>query len=116
MNYTRENLPKSQIKFTFSVEGEEWKNSIKKAYDKTKHNYDVEGFRKGKVPQKVIENKYGSGVFFEDALDILLPDGYSMVLDNEKDVVPVARPDVQLIAISDTEAKFAITVTVKPEI
>ena len=116
MNYTRENLPKNQVKFTFKVEGEQWKNAIKKAYEKTKHQFDVEGFRKGKVPQKVVESKYGPGIFFEDALDIILPDSYSYALDNEKEVIPVARPEIELIAISDTEAKFAIIVTVKPEI
>lgn len=116
MNYIRENLPKSRVKFTFTAEGEEWQEAIRKAYDKTKHNYSVEGFRKGKVPQKVIESKYGVGVFFEDAMDILLPESYSYALDNEKDVIPVARPDVNLIAISDTEVKYAITFTTQPEI
>jgi trigger factor len=116
MKYTRENLPKSQVKFIYTVEGEEWKAAIKKAYEKTKHNYAIEGFRKGKVPQKMIESKYGTGVFFEDALDILLPDAYSYALDKEPDVYPVARPDIDLISISDNEVKFAIIITVKPEI
>ncbi len=116
MNYTRENLPKSQVKFSFHVEGEGWKSAITKAYEKTKHNFSVEGFRKGKVPQKVLENKYGPGVFFEDAMDIILPDAYSHALEKENDVIPVARPDIELIAISDNEIKFAIIITVKPEI
>ena len=116
MNYTKELLEKDRVKFTVEVSEEEWKNALTKAYEKNKGKFQIEGFRKGKVPRKVIENMYGVGVFFEDALDIILPDTYGEILDKESELFPVDRPDIDIVAISDTTLKYTATVQLRPTV
>ena len=116
MNYTKELLEKDRVKFTVEVSEEEWKNALTKAYEKNKGKFQIEGFRKGKVPRKVIENMYGVGVFFEDALDIILPETYGEIMDKESDLFPVDRPDIDIAAISDSTLKFTATVQLRPTV
>ncbi len=116
MNYTKELLEKDRVKFTVEVSEEEWKNALTKAYEKNKGKFQIEGFRKGKVPRKVIENMYGVGVFFEDALDIILPETYGEIMDKESDLFPVDRPDIDIVAISDSTLKYTATVQLRPTV
>lgn len=116
MNYTKELLEKDRVKFTVEVSEEEWKNALTKAYEKNKGKFQIEGFRKGKVPRKVIENMYGVGVFFEDALDIILPETYGEIMDKESDLFPVDRPDIDIAAISDSTLKYTATVQLRPTV
>ncbi len=115
MNYNKEILENSEIKYTIDVPAEDWKKAIADAYTKTKSKFTVQGFRKGKVPMSVITSMYGVGVFFEDALDIILPTVYKQILDAETGLEPVAQPDFDIVAISDTDLKLSCLVTVKPE-
>ena len=115
MNYNKEILENSEIKYVVEADSSAWQNAIKEAYNKTKHKFNIEGFRKGKAPMSVITRMYGIGVFFDDALDIVLQDLYTELLIKEADLKPVARPNVDIVAISDTELKVAFTITVTPE-
>lgn len=115
MNYNKEILENSEIKYVVEADSSAWQNAIREAYNKTKHKFNIEGFRKGKAPFSVISRMYGVGVFFDDALDIILQSLYTELLDKEADLVPVARPNVDIVAISDTELKVAFIVTVAPE-
>lgn len=116
MKYDKELLENSQIKFTVDADKDEWTNAINEAYNKTKGKYNIEGFRKGKAPKKVIENYYGVGVFFEPALDIIVPKLYNDVLDKENELEIFGQPDVDVAAISDSEVKLTYTVTLYPEV
>lgn len=116
MSYTKECLEKNQVKFTFDVVEEDWKSAIDKAYNKSKNKFQIGGFRKGHVPKKVIEGMYGVGVFFEDALDIIIPEYYGKALDENSELFPIDRPEIEVISISDTAAKFSATVQLKPEV
>lgn len=116
MNYSKENLEKNQVKFAVETSKEEWTNAIEEAYHKTKGKYNIEGFRKGKAPRRVIESYYGVGVFFESALDIIIPKLYDEIMEKEQDIRPVAQPDVDIVAISDVEVKLNFTVAVYPEV
>ncbi len=115
MNYNKEILENSEIKYVVEADSSAWQNAIKEAYNKTKHKFNIEGFRKGKAPMSVITRMYGIGVFFDDALDIILQDLYTELLTKEADLKPVARPNVDIVAISDTELKVAFTITITPE-
>lgn len=116
MSYTVEKLEKSQVKLSFDVDAETFKRAIGEAYQKTKNKFSVAGFRKGHVPQKVIEGIYGKEVFFEDAMDIVIPEAYGEALDKEQlDVV--AQPELSAFDFKDDgSASFVLTVTVKPEV
>ncbi len=115
MNYTVEKLEKNKAKIIVKVDAQDWQNALQKAYEKTKNKYQIGGFRKGHVPYKVLVNAYGVGVFFDDALDIILPQEYGKVLEQEKELDPVDTPEVGINAISDATLEFTLTVQCKPD-
>lgn len=84
---------RASIEFVISTE--DFKKGIELAYNKTKGRYSVPGFRKGKVPRKVIENNYGKGVFYEDALNEMIPSAYEAAVA-ELDLDVVSRPDIDI--------------------
>ncbi len=116
MKYTFEKAEKSTVKITIELEGAEWKASINEAYEKNKGRYSIPGFRKGKVPKKVLENAYGEGIFYEDAINLAFPKYYEEVLTKEPSIEDVARPDVDIKDISENGITLIATVAVKPEV
>ena len=76
MKHTTKLAEKSTVKITLKFDQTEWKDAQNKAYLKSRNKFAVNGFRKGKAPKHVIENVYGKGVFFEDALNMLFAEGY----------------------------------------
>ena len=83
-----EKLEKSMVALTVEVSAEEFEAAVEKAYRKQRGSIRVPGFRPGKAPRKIIENMYGSGVFYEEAVNEALPDAYSSaVKEQELEVV-----------------------------
>ena len=68
MDYKIKKLEKSVVQIDINLNKEEWQKEVDSAYNRTKGKYNIEGFRKGKAPRKVIEKTYGDNVFYEDAL------------------------------------------------
>ena len=117
MSYTVEKLEKSHVKLVFDIDAETFSKAVDAAYNKTRHKYSIPGFRKGHVPKKVIEGIYGKEVFFEDAMDIVIPEAYSEALDKETDLEVVAQPTLTAFDFKeDGGATFTLTVAVKPEV
>ncbi len=116
MNYTFENAEKSTVKITMTLTAEEWKESINAAYEKTKGRYAMPGFRKGKVPKKVLETAYGAGIFYEEAINNAFPKYYGEVLDKEPSIEAVAQPDIDVKDISDDGITLIAIVPVKPDV
>ena len=117
MSYTVEKLEKSHVKLVFDIDAETFSKAVDAAYNKTRHKYSIPGFRKGHVPKKVIEGIYGKEVFFEDAMDIVIPEAYSEALDKETDFEVVAQPTLTAFDFKeDGGATFTLTVAVKPEV
>lgn len=106
---------------TYSVEltatPEEFKKYVRSAYEKRKGEFTVPGFRKGKGTQHLIEQYYGKGVFYEDALDIFFSD---TIMDSYKEggIEPVGQPfDFDIVTISAEEGiDLTFKVNVAPEI
>lgn len=117
MKYTQKR-EKNTLTVTFKMDKTEWAEFDKKAYEQNKGKYNVAGFRKGHVPRSVLEQRYGKGLFFEDALYMAAQEYYSEFLDKNSKVEPVARPSIddKSIKIDDNGATFAVVVTVRPEI
>ena len=117
MKYTTKAAEKSTVKITIKFDGEEWKNALQSAYMKARGKFAINGFRKGKAPRNVIENMYGKGVFFEDALNLLFSENYGKVLDKcaEKFTV-VGEPDVSVDKLEDEGVTMVAVVPVKPEV
>ena len=116
MSYTKEMLENDRVKFTIDVDSEQWKEALNEAYRKEKGKYQVAGFRKGHAPRAFIERLYGPQVFFDEALDIILPKTYDEVLDKEPDLFPVDRPEVSITAITDSTLQYTAEVQLKPTV
>ena len=116
MKYTFEKAEKSTVKITIDLTAKEWNEAIDLAYEKTKGKYSMPGFRKGKVPKKVLESAYGAGVFYEEAINQAFPKYYGQVLDKEPSIEAVASPEIDIKKISDKGISFLAIVAVKPEV
>ncbi|MDD4844963.1 MAG: trigger factor [Anaerotignum sp.] len=116
MNTTLLSKEKTEVKFSFEVNAEVLEKGMAFAYNKHKNQMSIPGFRKGKVPRKLIEAQYGEGFFYEDAVNHIFPEVYmEAVKELALDVVSTPSLDVEYIG-SDKGAKFIIEVTVKPEV
>ena len=116
MKYTVAKAKKSTVKITIDLTAKEWQTAIDAAYEKTKGRYSVPGFRKGKVPKKVLESAYGTGVFYEEAINQAFPKYYGEVLDKETSIEPVAAPELDIKSISEKGISMIAIVAVKPEV
>ena len=117
MKYTTKAAEKSTVKITIKFDGEEWKAAQTQAYMKTRGRFAINGFRKGKAPKNVIENVYGKGVFFEDALNILFSENYPKIVEKEeKKFTIVGDPDVSVDKLEDDLITLVAIVPVKPEV
>ena len=116
MKYTFEKGKKSTVKVTMKLTAEEWSTAIDGAYQKTKGRYSVPGFRKGKVPKKVLESAYGTGVFYEEAINQAFPKYYGEVLDKEPTIKAVAAPEIDVKDISEKGITLIAIVPVRPDV
>ena len=116
MNYQVENLEKNMAKLTITVPAEEVEAAIERAYQKQKSKISIPGFRKGKVPRKMVEKMYGVGVFYEDAANDMIPTAYTEAAKESKlDIVSQPTIDVTQIE-AGKEFIFTAEVAVKPEV
>ena len=116
MNYTFEQGEKSTVKINITLNAEEWSAAQVDAYNKTKGKYSVPGFRKGHVPMNVIEQNYGKGIFFEEAINYSFGKYYYDILEKEKSIEPIDRPEVEIEKIDGEGLKLVAVVPVKPEV
>ena len=117
MSLQVEKLEKNMAKLTIEVEAAKFTEAIKKAYDKNKGKMSVPGFRKGKVPQAMIEKMYGPDVFYEDAANMLIPEAYSEEVENAKDIEIVSQPKIDVVQIEKGKNFiFTAEVALKPPV
>lgn len=116
MKYTFEKGEKSSVKITVTLTAKEWAAMQDQAYEKTKVKYQLPGFRKGHVPKSVIEQSYGKGAFYEEAINLAFAKYYYDVLEKEPTIEPIDRPDVGIDKLDDNGLTFTATVPVKPEV
>ena len=117
MKYTTKAAEKSTVKITIKYDAEDWKNAQQKAYLKLRGKFAVNGFRKGKAPKHVIENAYGKGVFFDEALNDMFSQSYGTILaKEEKKFVVVGDPSVTVEKLEDEGVTLVAIVPVKPEV
>ena len=110
-----EKQEKSAVELVIEIGGEEFEAAVQKAYLKQRSKINVPGFRKGKAPRKIIEGMFGSGVFYEDAINELYPKAYAEAVEQEKlDVV--SWPNVEVLEAGKDGLTFKATVTVRPEV
>ena len=110
-----ENLENSKVLLTIEVGAEEFEKAVNKAYLQKRSKMNIPGFRPGKAPRKMIEKMYGEEIFYEDAVNIVLPDAYEAAV-KEQGLDVVGYPAVELENCSKDGVTFKCTVAVYPEV
>ena len=110
-----EKLEKSRVALTIETSAEEFEAAVNKAYLKMRGKINVPGFRVGKAPRRIIEKMYGAEVFYEEAVNIILPDAYEAAV-KEQGLETVGYPQVELESCTKDGVVFKCTVAVYPEV
>ena len=107
---------KNEVKLSFTIEAEKFDEAMKKVYAKTAKYFTIPGFRKGKAPMNIVEQHYGSEIFYEDTFNELVPDIYDEAIKENK-IEAVSRPNIDITQIGKgKELIFTAVVQIKPEI
>ena len=111
-----EKTEKSMYELEIAVEKEVFEEACTKVYRKQVKNITIPGFRKGKAPRNIIEKMYGKGVFYEDAVNDLLPTVYADAVKEAdiKDII--AQPEFDIVSIDENGLVLSAKVYVKPEV
>lgn len=116
MKYTKELLKSKQVKFEINLSHEEWEKELDHVYEHQKSKFNVEGFRKGKAPRKVIEKQYGESIFYNDALNEAFYHYFNEVLEKEPEVEMVGNPKLDVKKLDNTGVTLEVVIDVKPEV
>ncbi|MBR3718359.1 MAG: trigger factor [Firmicutes bacterium] len=116
MSVQVENLEKNMAKLTVEIPEADFEKAIESVYLKNKNKFSVPGFRKGKVPRKMIEKMYGVGVFYEDAFNEVLPKSYEEAA-KESGLVITSEPNFAIVQMEPGKPViYTATVATKPDV
>ncbi|HCS73681.1 MAG TPA: trigger factor, partial [Clostridiales bacterium] len=116
VSVTKETLENKKVKLEIKVDPEIFEKGMQASYLKNRKNIMLPGFRKGKVPRKVLENYYGEAVLYEDAIKEIFPSVYDEAV-KESGIEPVDRPDIDIVQIGEGEDLIlSAEVDVKPDV
>jgi trigger factor len=116
MKATQISKENGNVRFSIEFTTEEWNNAINKAYLANRNKFSIDGFRKGKAPRKIIENFYGRDIFWDEALNELLNDGYYDAV-KEMDLDVISQPSFESPEVKkDEPVVITGTVQVFPEV
>ena len=103
-------------KYDVKLEGKEWKDCLKQAFNKKKKDIKMDGFRKGQVPYDVYVKKMGVEALYMDAVDIAVDVLYAKLLKDEKTIIPVATPGIDIKNINHDEIEIEFTLVSAPKV
>ena len=116
MEAKMEKIEANVVKFDVKVEAEKFDAALKKAYNKNKMHFNVQGFRKGKVPMAMVKKFYGVEVLYDDAVNYLVQETYPQIID-ENNIKPVDYPKISIVEIGEgKDLNYTAEVTVYPEV
>jgi len=110
-----EKKEKSTVELTIQVEAEVFEAAVQAAYLKNRKSINVPGFRKGKAPRKIIEGMFGTGVFYEDAINDCYPAAYEAAV-KEQGLDDVGYPQTEIVEVGPQGLTFKALVPVRPEV
>jgi trigger factor len=110
-----EELSPTRVKLTIEVPFEELKSSLDKAYREVARQVRVPGFRPGRVPPRIIDQRFGRGVVLEQAVNEAVPELYGQALQ-DNDVFALGQPELEITKLEDgQELAFTAEVDVRPK-
>ena len=116
MSLQVEKLEKNMARLTIEVPAQELEKAIEGAYQKNRNSISIPGFRKGKAPRRLIEQMYGREVFYEDAVNDLLPDSYEKALEECTEEI-VSSPKISVVQVEAGKPFiFTAEVALKPPV
>ena len=110
-----ESIEKNRYELQFSVDKATFDAAVTKVYNKKAKNINVPGFRKGKAPRSIVEKMYGVGIFYEDAINDLIPEAYEAAI-KEAALEVVGQPEFDVVSLDDNGLVLSAKVYVKPEV
>lgn len=111
----KELIENNQYELTFDVERAKFDAAVERVYRRQAKNISIPGFRRGKAPRSIIEKMYGKGVFYEDAINEVLPEAYENAA-KESGLNIVGRPEFDMDPIEDGDIVLKAKVWTKPEV
>ena len=108
-------IEKNRYELQFAVDKATFDAAVNAVYRKQVKSITVPGFRKGKAPRSIIEKMYGTGVFYEDAINDLIPGAYTAAA-TESGLDIVGQPEFDVVSIDDEGLLLSAKVYVKPEV
>lgn len=116
MNHQIEQLENSMVKITLEISPEQFEQAMETAYKRSKNQISLPGFRKGKAPRKLVEKAYGREIFYEDAINAVLPELYDETV-KEENLEVMSRPEVNVETIEEGKpVVVTCEVAIKPEV
>lgn len=116
MPSTVEKLNPTRVKLTVEIPFADLKPYLDKAYKEIAEQVSIPGFRKGKVPAMVIDQRFGRGVVLQEAINEAIPDTYNAAID-EHQIYPMAQPEVDITKLEDKElVEYTAEVDIRPEV
>lgn len=116
MPSTVEKLSETRVKLTVEIPFTDLKPYLDKAYKEIAEQVTIPGFRKGKVPATVIDQRFGRGVVLQEAINDAIPPAYNAAIEEAK-VVPMGQPEVDITKLEDNDLiEFTAEVDVRPEV
>jgi len=106
----------NKIVLDIKIDGEKWEKAQDEAFKKAVKNVTIDGFRKGKCPKDVFLKKYGKESLYIDAAESLVGDAYDEAIKDNKDIVPVVQPRVDIKAIDEKGVTFTFTFITSPAV
>ncbi len=114
MASTIEKKENNIVEISLEATREEFEAALKQSYNKNKGKFQIQGFRKGKVPYQLVIQYYGEGVLYDDAIEFIASPAYVEAV-KEHDLKVVSRPDLSIDEIGENGMKYKLAVSVKPE-
>ncbi len=111
-----EKIDTNKVSLEIEVSKEKVNEALEDAYKKVVKTVTVPGFRKGKVPRKIMEARFGPELFYNEALEILVDPAYNEAIEEYR-LEPITQPEMELVQLEkDKPLIFKVNVEVKPEV
>ena len=102
--------------YTLKLEGKEWKDCLKEAFEKKRKDIKMDGFRKGQVPYDVYVKKAGVESLYMDAIDSAVDVLYTKLLSDKDTIIPAATPSIDVKNIDENHVEIEFTLVSSPEV